>query len=196
MIRKAAAPKKTTERRKTSKNEGKGHSTNCYDTSSVGSRREVGSPTSTTSSTASSSLVRNITALNTRPLTPPHVDEGIEFFFTHYVSIITTLPSGQLNLCSSPLWPELFNSQLFFNGVSSVGFAGLANVTKNKSHMIMARQKYARTLLEIGNSLKDTSTADLDATFKAVMLLTAFEVSSFPFPLHVFFSCLIFCPRC
>jgi hypothetical protein len=137
----------------------------------------------------SSSLVRTITTLNTRPLTPPHVDEGIKFFFTHYVSIITTLPSGQLDLSSSPLWPELFSNQLCFNGVSSVGFAGLANVTKNKNHMIMARKKYAQTMLDIGNSLKDTSTADLDATFKAVILLAAFEVSSLPFPFHIFFLC-------
>ncbi len=138
----------------------------------------MGSTSSTASSTASSSLAGNIAALNTRPLSPPHVDEGIHFFFTHYVSTIKTLPSGQLDLSSSPLWPELFNSQLFFNGVSSVGFAGLANVTKNKSHMIVARRRYATTLLEIGNALKDTSTADLNSTLKAVLLLAVFEVRS------------------
>jgi len=72
----------------------------------------------------------------------------------------------------------------FSNAVSSVGFAGLSNVTKNPTHMIIARRKYAASIRDITAALKDTSNADLDATFKSVMLLAAFEVSiiaeSFP----------------
>jgi hypothetical protein len=60
--------------------------------------------------------------------------------------------------------------------VSSVGYAGLSNVTKNPEYTIIARRKYATSLQSITLALKDISNADLDATFKSVMLLAAFEV--------------------
>lgn len=46
--------------------------------------------------------------------------------------------------------------------------------------MVVARKKYATSLRNITIALMDTSKADLDATFKSVMLLAAFEVSLIP----------------
>jgi hypothetical protein len=82
-----------------------------------------------------------------------------------------------VDLPSSPIWPLLFANQSFNNAVSSVGYAGLSNVTKNPQHMVVARKKYATSLRNITTALMDTSKADLDATFKSVMLLAAFEAS-------------------
>jgi hypothetical protein len=44
--------------------------------------------------------------------------------------------------------------------------------------MVIARGKYATSLRNITLTLKDTSKADLDTTFKSVMRLAAFEVNS------------------
>lgn len=77
----------------------------------------------------------------------------------------------------APLGPMIFGNPCFTNAVSSVGYAGLSNVTKNPEYMIVARKKYAASLRTITLALKDTSSADLDATFKSVLLLAAFEVS-------------------
>jgi hypothetical protein len=33
-------------------------------------------------------------------------DEGIKFFFTHYVTVISNFSDGKLDLVSSPMWPS------------------------------------------------------------------------------------------
>ena len=104
------------------------------------------------------------------------LDEGILFFFSHYVTIVPN-PKDRASLLDNKLWPLLFVNQSFKNAVSSVGYAGLSNVTKRPELMVIARRKYARSLKEVTLLLKNTATADLDATFKAIMLLVAFEVS-------------------
>ncbi|KAH7323777.1 hypothetical protein BKA65DRAFT_74662 [Rhexocercosporidium sp. MPI-PUGE-AT-0058] len=43
-------------------------------------------------------------------------------------------------------------------------------------YMIAARKKYATSSRDVTLALKDTSKSDLDATFKAVMLLATFEI--------------------
>lgn len=74
------------------------------------------------------------------------------------------------------MFPLITGNESLTNAVSSVGSAGLYNVTKDPKHMIMARKKYAASLRDITHSLGDLAHSELDATFKAVMLLTAFEV--------------------
>ncbi|KAH9219464.1 hypothetical protein DL95DRAFT_443512 [Leptodontidium sp. 2 PMI_412] len=110
-------------------------------------------------------------------LAAPLQDEGIRFFFTHYVTSGSRPLSGEVDFArGSPPWTLLSVDPSFNNAVSSVGFAGLSNVTKDPEHTIAARKKYAASLRDITIALKDTSTSDLDATFKSVMLLAAFEI--------------------
>jgi hypothetical protein len=33
-------------------------------------------------------------------------DEGIKFFFTHYMTVISNFSDGKLDLVSSPMWPS------------------------------------------------------------------------------------------
>lgn len=109
-------------------------------------------------------------------------DEGIKFFFNNYA---TTITKGIANdSSSSPLWRLLYNNKTYVNAVSSVGFAGLSNVTKNPRHMEIAQKKYAASLRDITAALKDTSKSDLSATFVSVMLLAAFEVILLVFSQH------------
>jgi hypothetical protein len=105
-------------------------------------------------------------------------DPGISFFFEHYVTVVLNFSSGPMNQrngCVLPVWPQLFKDRMFYDAVSSVGFAGLSNVTKNESHMIVARNKYVATLGRINTLLQDPR-CDLESTFRTVMLLAAFEV--------------------
>jgi hypothetical protein len=103
-------------------------------------------------------------------------DLGINFFFTHYVNVATNFSSGQPDPASSPIWPGLFIDKTFYDAVSSVGFAGLSNVTKDRNLMLVARDKYATTLARISTALQDPDNMELADTFKAVLLLMAFEV--------------------
>jgi hypothetical protein len=124
------------------------------------------------------SLIRRNNSPTYSLSTPLFDDQGIHFFFAHYVTILYN-PGTMKSIGNgtSPLWEALFKSPLFTNTVSSVGFAGLSNVTNNKNHMIVARKKYAVTLREIKQALADITKGDLDGTFKAVLLLAAYEVS-------------------
>jgi hypothetical protein len=74
----------------------------------------------------------------------PFEDQGISFFFTHYVTAISPTSPGDrvLDITASPLWPHLIKSKSFFDAVSSVGLAGLGNATSNQSAMLAARHKY------------------------------------------------------
>lgn len=104
-------------------------------------------------------------------------DLGINFFFAHYVAAGSNFSSVQSDPASSPIWSSLFVDKTFYDAVSSVGFAGLSNVTKDYSLMLVARNKYVTTLGRISSALQDPDKMDLADTFKAVLLLTAFEVS-------------------
>jgi hypothetical protein len=124
------------------------------------------------------SLIRRNNSPTYSLSTPLLDDQGIHFFFAHYVTILYNPGTmKQIGQGTSPLWEALFKSPLFANTVSSVGFAGLFNITNNKNHMIVARKKYAVTLREIKEALVDITKGDLDGTFKAVLLLAAYEVS-------------------
>ncbi len=84
---------------------------------------------------------------------------------------------GRVDSTDSPILATLLVDESVINAVSSVGYAGLSNVTNNLEHMVVARKKYAKSLRNITLALNDTSSADLDATFKSIILLAAFEVS-------------------
>lgn len=109
------------------------------------------------------------------PPLSPFLDEGTHFFFSHYVTRIVT-KNGNNAPTLLPIWRDLHESPLFANSVSSVGFAGLHNVTKNESHKIIARNKYAVTVSRIKEVLADLETGDLDGTFRSILLLAAYEV--------------------
>jgi hypothetical protein len=105
-------------------------------------------------------------------------DEGIKFFFTNYINNVSRdAKSGKVNPSQVPLWDAMNKSFSLCTAVSSVGFAGLSNVRKSKSHMIVARKKYAIALQETAIKLKDASEADLETACQAAMILAAFEVS-------------------
>jgi hypothetical protein len=79
----------------------------------------------------------------------PFEDQGISFFFTHYVTAISPTSPGDrvLDITASPLWPHLIKSKSFFDAVSSVGLAGLGNATSNQSAMLAARHKYMAVIM-------------------------------------------------
>jgi hypothetical protein len=106
-------------------------------------------------------------------------DLGINFFVTHYMTVIPNFASGQVGPTSWPIWSGLFVDKTFYDAVSSVGFAGLSNVTKDSNLMIVARNKYVTTLGRINTALQDPDSMGLAGTFKAVLVLIAFEVRQF-----------------
>lgn len=131
----------------------------------------------TAPSTKTEALVLSSPTPLTISLTSQCLDEGVSFFLDHYMTINANYPSREINLPKSLIWPPIFGNRAFNDAVSSVGYAGLANVTKNPAYAIVARRKYAASLQNITLALKDTSKVDLDATFKSVLVLAAFEVS-------------------
>lgn len=92
-------------------------------------------------------------------------------FLTCYVAVISPFATAQ---SSSPT--PLFTSKASFDAVSCVGLAGLSNVTNNQDLMMIARHKYAATIRHVGAALQEPASADLDDTFKAVIMLALFEV--------------------
>ncbi|KAF4637771.1 hypothetical protein G7Y89_g290 [Cudoniella acicularis] len=104
-------------------------------------------------------------------------DEGLLFFFTHYMAVVKRNPlTGQVEPSPAPFWHQIQTSNTFCNAISSVGFAGLSNVTKNRDHKIIARNKYATAISDVKTALENMHRADLETTLKSVMLLAAFEV--------------------
>lgn len=117
----------------------------------------------------------------------PHVndsDQGISFFFQHYV---TTIPHDQM---VTKFWPHLFTHKAFFDAVSAVGLAGLANVRGDGELMGVARRKYGKGVKKVAASLgvlarerEKEGAGDgrgkrvMEDTMKEVMMLAVFEVS-------------------
>ncbi|PQE08180.1 Chondroitin AC alginate lyase protein [Rutstroemia sp. NJR-2017a BVV2] len=114
---------------------------------------------------------RLLLVANARPL----VDEGLTFFFTHYVTVASKVVNEQVDV-TTPLWPWLFMQNRTIDAVSSVGLAGLSNVTKDPNLMLIARRKHSDTLKRVIEELSDTANADLDMLFKKVVMLIVFEL--------------------
>lgn len=144
-------------------------------------RASVSSSSSSSPSPESASMLGNfqeqaiVSRLMVKSPSLSAQDEGIKFFFNHYVTEIRE-PWGDINIVESQIFPLLCRSDSFANAVSSVGYAGLSNVTKDPSHMVIARRKYAASLKDIARALGDVGNSDLDTTLKSVVLLAAFEV--------------------
>jgi hypothetical protein len=98
-------------------------------------------------------------------------DLGVTFL-TCYVAIISPFATVQSSASSSPL----FSSKASFDAVSCVGLAGFSNVTNNQDLMMIARHKYAETIRHVGAAIQEPVSADLDDTFRAVIMLALFEV--------------------
>lgn len=112
-------------------------------------------------------------------------DAGLMFFFTHYVVVLHTSPTGEMVVDSSPLWNDFhLNFPLLLTTASCVGYAGLANVSKNPDFLIIARNKYATAIRAIKSKLESASSEDFDSLFRAVMMLAVFEVSSMITPYY------------
>ncbi|KAH6678342.1 hypothetical protein B0J14DRAFT_559481 [Halenospora varia] len=116
------------------------------------------------------------------PSPPPSTgieDDGINFFLTHYACAVSRDPkTGRIDPSSTPLWKQIISGNTFCTALSSVGYAGLYNVTKAQDHMIIARDKYAIALRKVKLALESTHKTNLDGLFKVVMMLAAFEVVS------------------
>jgi len=171
VVKKAQLPKQTSEQRKRPRAQTKTSSVTSSEPDELNNKSEIHSEWLQ----APDAQSRLLTQDSSRHSQDPAQDEGCRFFFTHYVTAITK--GLAIDLPSSPLWPLLYINKSYFNAVSSVGFAGLSNVTKDPKHMVIARKKYAESLRDITHALKDTSKSDLNATFISVMLLAAYEVN-------------------
>ncbi|KAE9377084.1 hypothetical protein N431DRAFT_501815 [Stipitochalara longipes BDJ] len=169
VVRKAKVPRNTPQHRKSSPGQSTStRSSNCT---------QYTSPTSSvTPLSESHALAAPSPGSFLRSFSPRGLDEGVVFFFDHYVTINSNHLSGKIDLPQLPVLRLLFSNEAFNDAVSSVGYAGLSNVTKHPEYMIIARKKYAASLRSITLALKDTSKADLDTIFKSTMLLAAFEI--------------------
>lgn len=152
------------------------------------SKISTASPASTPSSSGESLMLIDSASSSSSeqltPLAPPMPvafdDLGINFFFHHYVTVISDSAKLGHDPTIGRMWANGFTDRTFYDAVSSVGFAGLSNVTKDRNHMTMARKKYVITLGRISAALQNLDSNDLGNTFKAVLLLAAFEVMNSP----------------
>lgn len=172
VVQKARAPKTTTEKRKDSRKSAKLNKSS--PASSV--TTPPGSKLADAPWASESSLISRGSTPLCSPMSLCFDDLGINFFFTHYVTVISIFSSGRVEHVTAPMWPGLFVDKTCYDAVSSVGFAGLSNVTKDPNHMAVARNKYVTTLGRIHTALQNPDSMDLADTFKAVLLLAAFEV--------------------
>lgn len=121
----------------------------------------------------------SLTSRELTPLCPPMPlcfdDLGINFFFNHYATITSKSSSIQINAALSPIWTGLSANPMFHDAISSVGFAGLSNVSQNYKHMEVARRKYVTTLGRTNAALQNPD-VDPAHIFTAVLLLALFEV--------------------
>jgi 2-methylisocitrate lyase-like PEP mutase family enzyme len=93
-------------------------------------------------------------------------------FLACYVAAISPFATVQSSASSSPL----FTSKASFGGVPCVGLVGISNVANNQDLMIISRHKYATTIRYVGAALQEPVSADLEDTFRAVIMLALFEV--------------------
>jgi hypothetical protein len=103
-------------------------------------------------------------------------DQGVNFFFNHYLTSCLPAQRAPLDVSAWPFWQDVSVHKPFLDAVSSVGLAGLANVKNCQQLMRLARLKYASTLHRVVNALQNPASADLPYTLKAVMMLALFEV--------------------
>ncbi|CAG8953200.1 hypothetical protein HYFRA_00003401 [Hymenoscyphus fraxineus] len=103
-------------------------------------------------------------------------DVGLSFFFTHYVDAPYETANEEKIVNSSLLWDVSHMNPLLFTTASCIGYAGLANVSKNPDFMIVARNKYAEAIRAIKSWLEIRASKDFKVLFNSVMMLAVFEI--------------------
>lgn len=110
---------------------------------------------------------------------PSSVDEqGLKFFFSQFVTAISAVENSPYDIKSRPSLRDVSLEARLQDAVISVGLAALANVTRDRSLLLVSREKYVAAINSVRLAVGNAEQANPDQTFKLIVMLSLYEVRS------------------
>lgn len=118
------------------------------------------------------------------PVSSTVEDRGLKFFFHQFVTAVPGPQGSSYNLNSTPLLNTLPAEAPLRNAAGLIGLGALANVTRDKYLLLVAREKYVTAINIVRSAVGNPEQANTQQIFKIIVLLSLYEVSLAVFPPH------------
>lgn len=106
----------------------------------------------------------------------------MRFFFNRFTTTVSALGSSPYDIKSPPFLKAISLEAGIRDSVISVGLAAMANVTRDRSLLLVSREKYVAAINSVRMAVGNPEQANPDQTFKLIVLLSLYEVGSNPSP--------------
>lgn len=108
-------------------------------------------------------------------------EQGLRFFFNRFATSVQKAGDNTSlleisSLATSPLIASVQNELPLREAVMAVGLAAMSNVTRDKSSLLVAREKYVAALNVVRAAVENPQLANPELTFKIIVMLSLFEV--------------------
>lgn len=105
-------------------------------------------------------------------------EQGLKFFFNRFVTAVSAVESSPYDINSPPFLSAISLEARLRDAVISVGLAAMANVTRDRSLLLVSREKYAAAINSVRLAVGNPEQANPDQTFKLIVMLSLYEVNS------------------
>jgi hypothetical protein len=105
-------------------------------------------------------------------------EQGLKFFFNRFVTAISAVENSPYDIKSPPFLRDISLEARLRDAVISVGLAALANVTRDRSLLLVSREKYVAAINTVRLAVGNPEQANPDQTFKLIVMLSLYEVRS------------------
>ncbi|KAJ5729372.1 uncharacterized protein N7483_003880 [Penicillium malachiteum] len=108
---------------------------------------------------------------------PTNVEnQGLNFFFTQFVTEISGIDDFSFILSSSHLLGTPTVELPLQNAAISIGLAALSNVTRDRSLLLVAREKYVSCINLVRQAVENPDQANPDLILKLILMLGLYEM--------------------
>lgn len=142
-----------------------------------------GSPVSSCPSRLSSVVQRRSSPMFLGQTIPAAVsssleEQGLRFFFNRFVTAISAVENSPYDIKSPPFLGAISLEARLRDAVISVGLAAMANVTRDRTLLLVSREKYVAAINSVRLAVGNPEQVSPDQTFKLIVMLSLYEVRS------------------
>jgi len=103
-------------------------------------------------------------------------DRGLKFFYSQFLTASSVAREGPFVLSNASFLSTVSVESQFRDAVVSVGLAALANVTRDRSLRLVAREKYATSLNAVRLAVANPLQASPIQILKIILMIGLYEV--------------------
>lgn len=105
-------------------------------------------------------------------------EQGLKFFFDRFVTATSAVENSPYDIKSPAFLGAISLEARLRDAVISVGLAAMANVTQDRSLLLVSREKYVEAISSVRLAVGNPEQVSPDQTLKLIVMLSLYEVRS------------------